>query len=112
MQLVILIIHDKDHMDSILAKMMYAGIKGGSMLECEGALQALNRRGITPPIAFGSLREYLNSEIEDRNKMLICAMSDENVQLTRKIANEVTGGLDRPNTGVMLCLPLLSADGI
>lgn len=112
MQLVILIIHNKNHMDSILVEMMNSGIKGGSLLECEGALQALNHRGITPPPAFGSLREYLNPENEERNKMLICAMSDENVAVTRNIANEITGGLEHPNTGVMFCLPLLSADGI
>ena len=40
MQLVIMIIHDSDHMNSILVKMMEAGIKGGSLIDCEGALQA------------------------------------------------------------------------
>lgn len=38
MQLVIMIIHDSDHMNSILVKMMEAGIKGGSLIDCEGAL--------------------------------------------------------------------------
>lgn len=112
MQLVILIIHNKNHMDSILVKMMEGGIKGGSLLECEGALQALNHRGITPPPVFGTLREYLNVEKDDKNKMLLCAVNEEEAELIRSIANEVTGGLSRPNTGVMLCLPLLSADGI
>lgn len=41
MQLVIMIIHDSDHMNSILVKMMEAGIKGGSLIDCEGALQAI-----------------------------------------------------------------------
>lgn len=112
MQLVILVIHDKEHMNSILVKMMDAGIKGGSLLECEGALQALNHKGITPPPVFGTLREYLNPESDDKNKMLFCAVSDENADTLRKIVDEVTGGLKNPNTGVMLCLPLLSAEGI
>ena len=43
MQLVIMIIHDSDHMNSILVKMMEAGIKGGSLIDCEGALQAIGR---------------------------------------------------------------------
>lgn len=112
MQLVILIIHDIKHMNSILVKLMEAGIKGGSLLECEGALQALNHRGITPPPVFSSLREYLNAESSDKNKMLFCAMQEADVKTTRRIVTEVTGGLDKPNTGVMLCLPLLCADGI
>ena len=60
MQLVIMIIHDSDHMNSILVKMMEAGIKGGSLIDCEGALQAIGRASSDPPPVFGSLREYLN----------------------------------------------------
>ena len=57
MQLVIMIIHDSDHMNSILVKMMEAGIKGGSLIDCEGALQAIGRASSDPPPVFGSLRE-------------------------------------------------------
>ena len=56
MQLVIMIIHDSDHMNSILVKMMEAGIKGGSLIDCEGALQAIGRASSDPPPVFGSLR--------------------------------------------------------
>lgn len=39
-------------------------------------------------------------------------MKDENVAVAKQIANEVTGGLSKPNTGVMFCLPLLSHEGL
>lgn len=42
--------------------MMEAGIKGGSLIDCEGALQAIGRASSDPPPVFGSLREYLNPE--------------------------------------------------
>ena len=74
MQLVIMIIHDSDHMNSILVKMMEAGIKGGSLIDCEGALQAIGRASSDPPPVFGSLREYLNPESAAKNKLLLCAM--------------------------------------
>lgn len=112
MQLVIMIIHDSDHMNSILVKMMEAGIKGGSLLDCEGALQAIGRASSDPPPVFGSLREYLNPESAAKNKLLLCAMEDEKVAVAKQIANEVTGGLSKPNTGVMFCLPLLSHEGL
>lgn len=112
MQLVIMIIHDSDHMNSILVKMMEAGIKGGSLIDCEGALQAIGRASSDPPPVFGSLREYLNPESAAKNKLLLCAMKDENVAVAKQIANEVTGGLSKPNTGVMFCLPLLSHEGL
>ena len=104
MQLVIMIIHDSDHMNSILVKMMEAGIKGGSLIDCEGALQAIGRASSDPPPVFGSLREYLNPESAAKNKLLLCAMEDEKVAVAKQIANEVTGG--------MFCLPLLSHEGL
>ena len=67
MQLLILIIRDKDNMNRILARLMEEDIRGGSLLECEGALQALGSSGIAPPV-FSSLREYLDPE--QKNKML------------------------------------------
>lgn len=112
MQLVIMIIHDSDHMNSILVKMMEAGIKGGSLIDCEGALQAIGRASSDPPPVFGSLREYLNPESAAKNNLLLCAMEDEKVAVAKQIANEVTGGLSKPNTGVMFCLPLLSHEGL
>ena len=112
MQLVIMIMHDSDHMNSILVKMMEAGIKCGSLIDCEGALQAIGRASSDPPPVFGSLREYLNPESAAKNKLLLCAMEDKKVAVAKQIANEVTGGLSKPNTGVMFCLPLLSHEGL
>ena len=48
----------------------------------------------------------------DANLDYICAMEDEKVAVAKQIANEVTGGLSKPNTGVMFCLPLLSHEGL
>ena len=44
--------------------------------------------------------------------MLFRSMEDEKVAVAKQIANEVTGGLSKPNTGVMFCLPLLSHEGL
>lgn len=109
MQLLILIIPDKDNMNKILAKMMEEDIRGGSLLECEGALQAVGSSGIAPPV-FGTLREYLNPD--KKNKMLLSAMSDENIEKAHKIVNEITGGLERANVGVFITVPIGSAFGL
>lgn len=109
MQLLILIIRDSEQMNEILAKMMEQNIRGGSMLECEGALEAIGSSGIAPPV-FSSLREYLNPN--QKNKMLLSAMSDENVEKAHKIVNEVTGGLERENVGVFITVPIGVAYGL
>ena len=109
MQLLILIIRDKDNMNRILARLMEEDIRGGSLLECEGALQALGSSGIAPPV-FSSLREYLDPE--QKNKMLLSAMSDENIEKAHTIVNEVTGGLNRANVGVFITVPIGYTDGL
>ncbi len=112
MQLLILILHNSRHMDKALALMLEAGIHGGSLLDCEGVLQAMSHNSVEPPPIFGSLRQYLNPERGGMNKILISAIEDGQVDTVKKIVNEVTGGLDKANTGIMMTLPILTIEGL
>lgn len=112
MQLLILILHNSRHMDKALALMMESGIHGGSLLDCEGVLQAMSHNSVEPPPIFGSLRQYLNPERGEMNKILISAVEDGQVDTVKKIVNEVTGGLDKANTGIMMTLPILTIEGL
>ncbi|MEG2719696.1 MAG: hypothetical protein RR914_00075, partial [Oscillospiraceae bacterium] len=96
----------------ILVELMNAGIRGGSLLDCEGVLQALGHNSIEPPPMFGSLRQYLNPERGDTNKMLISALKDEDIAKAKQIINKVTGGFDKPNTGILITLPIGTVEGI
>lgn len=111
MQLLILIIHNQAHMDEILVKMMEAGIRGGTLLDCKGVLQAVAGSELEKPPVFSSLRQYLNPDA-DLNKLLLAAMTVENIEKTHNIVTEVTGGLQKANTGVFLTLPLGFTDGV
>lgn len=95
-----------------MVRMMEAGIRGGSLVECEGVLQAIGAsRGEKPPV-FSSLRQYLNPDSERKNKMLLSAMSAEEIGKAHEIVEEVTGGLDKANTGIFLSLPIGFSDGV
>ncbi len=111
MQLLILIIPDNRKMEQILVKMMEAGIRGGSLLECEGALQAVGQSGLKKPPVFSSLEQYLKPDTGN-GKMLLAAMDSAQIEATHRIVNEVTGGLGKANTGVFLTLPLGFVDGV
>lgn len=111
MCLLLLILHNPKYMDEILVELMDAGIRGGSILECEGVLQALGHNSVEPPPLFGSLRQYLNPERGEMNKMLISALSLEDAETARKIINKVTGGLNKPNTGILMTLPISTFEG-
>ncbi len=112
MQLLILILHNSRHMDSCLAKMVEAGIHGGSLLDCEGVLQAMSHNSVEPPPIFGSLRQYLNPERGAMNKILISAVEDSQVETVKNIVNGVTGGLDKANTGILMTVPILTIEGL
>ena len=62
MQLLILIIPDNGKMEQILVKMMEAGIRGGSLVDCEGALQAVGQSKLHKPPVFSSLEQYLKPD--------------------------------------------------
>lgn len=112
MQLLILILQNSRHMDKVLNAMLAAGIRGGSLLECEGVLQAIGHNSVEPPPIFGSLRQYLNPERGDMNKVLLSALSDEEIEKVRKIVRDVTGGLDKANTGILMTVPILTIEGL
>lgn len=112
MQLLMLILHDPKYMDQILVELMNAGINGGSLIDCEGILQAMGHNSIEPPAMFGSLKQYLNLETGDTNKMLLSALKTDDIEKARKIINDVTGGLDKPNTGILITLPIGTVEGI
>ena len=112
MQLLILILHNTSYMDKILAELMKAGLRGGTLLDCEGVLQAIAHNSVEPPPIFGALRQYLNPERGETNKMLISAVSDSEAETASKIINRVTGGLDKANTGILVSVPILKIEGL
>lgn len=112
MQLLILILHNTRYMDEILAKMLAAGIRGGTLFDCEGVLQAMGHTSVEPPPIFGSLRQYLNPERGEMNKALLSALSDNQVETVKEIVREVTGGLDKANSGILMTVPILTIEGL
>lgn len=112
MQLLILILHNSRHMDKVLAAFMAEGIGGGTLVDCEGVLQAMSHTSVEPPPIFGSLRQYLNPERGASNKMLVSALDDAHISRAKEIIREITGGLDKENTGIMIIAPGITVEGI
>lgn len=111
MRLLILIMPDAAKMEKILIQMMEAGIRGGTLIDCEGVLQAVADSPLEKPPVFSSLQQYLNPSAGS-NKLLLSAMTEENIEKTHEIVLQVTGGLATANTGVFLTLPLDAVDGV
>lgn len=111
MQLMVLVLNKVECLGQILASFMENGIKGATVVDSTGMLNAVEKSDVEPPPIFGSLRKFLCFD-DDHNKMIFAVLSDDQVQIASKIINEVTGGLDKPNSGILFTLPVNTIEGI
>ena len=110
-KLLVLIVSQEDFVPEILSEFMESGIKGTTLVDCEGMLRALSSSNINPPPIFGSLRQYLNPE-RPKGKILFTVMQEDKITDAKKIIDSVVGGLDHPNTGICFTISLDEIFGI
>lgn len=110
-KLLILILSKIDSMPAILSEFMNAGIRGTSIVDCEGMLRAIHDSNINPPPIFGSLRQYLNPE-RPKGKILFTALPENKISEAKEIINKSVGGLEKPDTGICFTISLDDITGI
>jgi hypothetical protein len=109
MQFFVLVLNKTEVLEDILHQMALAGIKGATVLESTGMARLLKDVDDMP--FFSGLRSMLNQNRSQSNTVFV-VLEDNQVSTARKIVNEVTGGLDKPDTGIMFSLPTLFVEGI
>ncbi len=107
--LLLVILDDLKVLPSLLHAWRDAGVPGATILESVGAYRAhtwLERVGL------GALERLFETE-EIRRRTLLTAIDDEAL-LARAVAEaeRVVGGFDRPNSGILLVLPVAEARGL
>ncbi len=107
--LLLVILDDLKVLPDLMRAWREAGVPGATILESVGAYQAhtwLERVGL------GALERLFEAE-EIRRRTLLTAIDDEAL-LTRAVAEaeRVVGGFERPNSGILLVLPVAEARGL
>lgn len=110
MQLLVLVLNKVECLPKIMRRFFESGIHGSTIIDSLGMLQYLGHETVEPPPIFGSLRKYINPS-HDPNKTVFVLLKEEQVETARKIINEVTGGLDKPNVGILFVLPTVLTEG-
>ena len=108
MELLVLILNKTECLKSILERFMDSGIRGATILDSRGMAHSLyeyNELRFTV-----SLRQLLDPAHKESNTVLV-VVEKEQIPVVSKIVNEVTGGLDKPDTGVLFTLPVGYAEG-
>ena len=111
MQLLIHITNHEDTVNPIMAKLMEKGYRGGTIVDCEGMLTALNQDSVDAPAIFGGLRKFVNPD-RQTNKMIMLVLKDEEVSGAIDIIHGVAGDLKLPNTGILFTLPITRWEGV
>ena len=107
-QLVILILDDLHLLPDLLAAWREAGVPGATILESVGAHRAenwLDRMGL------GVLGGLFDAD-EIRRRTLLAAVTDEQVGRVVAETERVMGSLDRPDSGLLLVIPVTTALGL
>ena len=111
MQLMIIVLNKTEVLGRLLSAFMEAGIGGATVAETKGMLNALGESADDLPPLFHSFRSFLRLD-EAYNKTIFAVISDDLVKEASKIVNEVTGGLDKPNTGILFTVPISYTEGL
>lgn len=108
MQLFVLVLNETSKLEALLNEMSAHELHGATVLDSRGMAQILCNED-TP--MFGMLRSIINQN-RTENKTMFAVLSDEQVEAMKKVVRDVTGGLDKANTGVMFTVPVNFAEGM
>lgn len=109
MQLLLLITKKEELIDELMKKLAIAGVKGGTVLDSTGMAKSLANADDMP--MFDVFKEIVKQQ-NTTSKTVFFGVEDEKVEIVRNTVNDVFGNLNKPNTGVLMGIPLSFVDGV
>ena len=109
MVLLTVVLNKTECLDSLLHELSMNGFTGATILDSTGMAHALVQED---EISFTSaFRLFLNPERE-KSKTILMVTEDEKIHAISKIVNDVVGGLEKPDTGVIFAVPVVYGEGL
>ncbi len=109
MCLVVIVLTETDCLNTLLEELSQEGIMGATILSSHGMAHSLYEYDELR--FFGSLRILLDPQRKE-SKTILIVCKEELVPVISKITNRVTGGLDKPDTGILFTVPVNYVEGI
>ncbi len=103
MKLVIFILNNIELLEDFLDALYEHHIYGGTILESKGMAKKMTEYQNADLVSI--LKQFFVIPRESNYTMLFC-LQEGQLPVFKEVANQVTGGLDQPNTGVLMVLPL------
>lgn len=111
MKLVTIILNKTECLDELLEEFSDNHLSGATIIDSKGMVQELTQHDHEDMYFLVSLRSLLNPSHKE-NKTIIMVAKDEDVPLISKLVNKITGGLDKPDTGILFTLPIDYLEGL
>lgn len=109
MQVFIFVLNRTEHLEHILQEFALNGLGSATVLDSKGMARILHSEEEMP--IFYGLRSVVAPERRS-SKTIFAVLPDEKVPVARRIVNEVTGGLEAPDSGIMFSVPVLFVEGL
>ena len=110
MKLFVFITSHENVITPLMERLAKDGIKGASIVECEGMLKTIESSDLGDSIILGSLRKYLNPE-RTKNKIVFIAVHSNAVEKCKIAIRDICGDLSLPDNGIMFVLPIEYVEG-
>lgn len=108
MQMVVIVLNRVECLDKLLHRFGEEKLTGATILDSKGMAHSLSEYD---ELRFlGSLRLLLDPGHKE-SKTIFMVLDDDKVPTVSRVVNEVTGGLDKPDTGVLFSVPVSYTEG-
>lgn len=108
MQVCFIVLNKVDCLDDLLKAFSEKNLHGATILDSKGMAHSLD--GFTELNFTLSLRMLLNPERKS-SKTIFMVVKDEEVDTVVSIVDEVTGGLNHADTGILFTMPVTRLEG-
>ncbi len=108
MQVLFLVLNKTECLEDILKALSEKKLHGATILDSKGMAHSLD--SFTELNFTLSLHRLLNPDHKE-SKTIFMVLKDEEVDLVSEIVNQVTGGLDQPDTGILFTMPVTRLEG-
>ncbi len=110
MQVVTLVLNKVECLEKLLETLLENDIQGATVLDSTGMMRVLDQSSDDMPM-FGTLRQLFDPARKS-SKTLLMVLEDEQVETVRRVVDEVTGGLNHPDTGILFAMPATLVVGL
>ena len=111
MQLYVLVLNHTEYLEPLFEAMLDRGIRGATVLDSTGMMRVLaDDENVDLPM-LGLLRHMYSPE-RRASKTVFVVLHDEQLPVMAEVVEQVTGGLDQPDSGIAFALPLQYVKGL